>query len=159
MTKTSLHISLLLCLALAILLLKCSSQSVAGGTSETTNSLVATVYHKDGSAASNTAAKLRPADYLPQPVSNAQQLTASMNDTVTDSDGDLADPATSMKITITDNRNGQEVTDEDMTKDSTGQYHYDWNTEASTLLGTYYITYKAVDGSRVSIAKDSVEIV
>ena len=44
---------------------------------------------------------------------------------VRDADENLADPSTSMKITITDNRNGMEVNDQDMTKDGTGQYHYD----------------------------------
>lgn len=78
--------------------------------------------------------------------------------TVKDSDGNLADPSTSMKITITDNRNGLEVDDQDMTKDSTGQYHYDWQTAGVDLTGVYDISFKATDGTRISIAKTSVEL-
>lgn len=78
---------------------------------------------------------------------------------VTNDDGDFVNPSTSMTLSITDNRNGKEITDQAMIEDETGKYHYDWQTTASTLLGTYYISYKAVNSSRVSIAKDSVEIV
>ena len=77
---------------------------------------------------------------------------------VRDSDGALADPATSMNITITDNTNGIEVDDQAMSKDGTGLYHYDWNTSADAALGIYYITYTATDGSRISIEKDTVEL-
>jgi len=77
---------------------------------------------------------------------------------VRDADGDLADPATSMKITITNNQNGIEVDAQAMTKDSTGLYHYDWTSAATAPLGVYYIIYTATDGTRVSIAKDSVEL-
>ena len=77
---------------------------------------------------------------------------------VRDADGNLADPSTSMKITITDNKNGTEVNDQAMSKDGTGLYHYDWNTSADSILGIYYVVYTATDGSRVSIKKDSVEL-
>lgn len=79
--------------------------------------------------------------------------------TVKDSDGVLTDPATSMLITITDNRNGIEVDGEDMVKDSVGQYHYDWNTAETALSGIYTISYKAVDSTRISIGLDRVEII
>ena len=77
---------------------------------------------------------------------------------VRDADGNLADPSTSMNITITDNKNGCEVESQSMTKDSTGKYHYDWNTSADSILGIYYVVYTATDGSRISIGKDSVEL-
>ena len=77
---------------------------------------------------------------------------------VGDADGNLADPSTSMKITITDNTNGIEVDDQAMTKDSTGIYHYDWTSSADAPLGIYYIVYTATDGSRISIEKDTVEL-
>ena len=78
--------------------------------------------------------------------------------TVKDGDGNLADPTTSMKITITDNQNGTEIDNVAMVKDSTGLYHYDWQTSTITVEGIYYIIYKATDGTRISVAKDSVEI-
>ena len=78
---------------------------------------------------------------------------------VRDSDGNLADPSTSTKITITDNRNGVEVNDQDMTNDGTGLYHYDWQTLSTSLTGIYEITYTATDGTRVSIELDKVEII
>ena len=73
--------------------------------------------------------------------------------------GVLVDPATSMKITITDNRNGVEVNDQNMTKDSTGMYHYDWNSSVNAPVGIYKIIYTAVDGTRTSIAHDKVELI
>jgi len=72
--------------------------------------------------------------------------------------GALYDPATSMKITITDNKNGTEVDGVAMTPDSTGLYHYDWQTSAVTAGGVYYMIYKATNGTRISITKDSVEL-
>ena len=70
----------------------------------------------------------------------------------------LADPSTSMKITITDNRNGIEVNNVSMTWDAVGTYHYDWNTSTSAPVGIYQIIYTATDGTRISIAHDKVEI-
>jgi uncharacterized protein YfaS (alpha-2-macroglobulin family) len=72
--------------------------------------------------------------------------------------GTLVDPATSMKITITDNKNGTEVDDQAMTKDETGKYHYDWQTNTITAGGVYYILYTATNGTRISIMRDSVEV-
>ena len=77
---------------------------------------------------------------------------------VRDADGNLADPSTSMKITITDNRNGIEVVDEAMIKDDTGKYHYDWNTLSTNPVGIYFIIYTATDGTRIAIEKDRVEL-
>ena len=77
---------------------------------------------------------------------------------VKNSSGVLTDPSTSMKITITNNINGIEVNDQTMTKDDTGLYHYDWTSSAANLKGTYCVYYKATDGSRVSICRDTFEL-
>ena len=79
--------------------------------------------------------------------------------TVKNSSGTLVDPSTSMKITITDNRNGVEVNDDNMIDDAgLGAYHYDWLTTSTHAKGIYFVFYKATDGTRVSIVKDSLEL-
>jgi len=77
---------------------------------------------------------------------------------VTDSSGTSVDPSTSMTVSIYDNFNGKEVTDQAMSKDSVGHYHYDWTSTADNLKGLYSVLYKAVDGSRISIAKSNFEL-
>ena len=79
--------------------------------------------------------------------------------TVRDADGVLADPSTSMKITITDSQKSVKVNDQAMTNDSKGEYHYDFDTSSLSLAGIYTIFYKATDGSRVSIEEDTVELI
>lgn len=79
--------------------------------------------------------------------------------TVRDADGVLADPSTSMKITITDSKNGIKVNNQDMINDSKGEYHYDFDTSSLSLTGIYTVTYKATDGSRISIEEDTVELI
>ena len=72
---------------------------------------------------------------------------------VRDDAGTLKDPATSMTITIYDtNING--VT---MTKDSTGKYHYDFDSTGKAGV-TYTVYYKATDGSRITITKDEFKL-
>ena len=78
---------------------------------------------------------------------------------IRDENETLVDPSTSTKITITDYRNGVEVNNQDMVKDSTGKYHYDWNTPTTAPVGIYRIIYTATDGTRVSIAHDKVELI
>lgn len=74
---------------------------------------------------------------------------------VTDQDDVARDPATSMKIYIQD-PNGTNVVDgEAMTKDSTGNYHYDYTPDADTTLGQYEVEYVATNGTRVSAQQDS----
>ena len=77
---------------------------------------------------------------------------------VRDEDGVLVDPATSMKIGITDKNNTVVVAPVAMSKDSTGIYHYDWATTSATKTGMYKTTYTAVDGTRTTIANSRVEI-
>lgn len=70
-------------------------------------------------------------------------------------DGDtLTDPSTSMTIKIIDCKNGVEVDDVDMVKDSTGTYHYDYTLPINCSLGVYTVLYKAKDGTRVTLERD-----
>ena len=78
---------------------------------------------------------------------------------IIDIDGVLTDPSTSTKITITDSQKNIKVNNQDMTKDSTGKYHYDWDTSSLSLTGIYAVFYKATHQSRVSIDKDPVELI
>ena len=73
--------------------------------------------------------------------------------------GALVDPSTSMKITITDSRNSIKVSNQNMSKDGTGEYHYDFDTSSLSLTGIYTVSYKATDGSRISIEEDPVELI
>jgi hypothetical protein len=68
----------------------------------------------------------------------------------------LTDPATSMKITITDPSGVAAVSDTAMTKDSTGAYHYNYT--PATLAGIYTVTYVATNGTKVSKAKDHFQV-
>lgn len=71
--------------------------------------------------------------------------------TVRDSDGDLYDPDASVKITITDGRGIAQVNLVDMTNDSVGQYHYDFNSAAAHHAGRYRIRCRCVDCGRTTI--------
>lgn len=76
-----------------------------------------------------------------------------------DLDGNLADPSTSMKITITDSEDTKKVDNVDMDRDGTGEYHYDWNTAEITETGRYKVFYTAIEGIRKSIKEDAVELI
>ncbi len=77
---------------------------------------------------------------------------------VKNTSGVLTNPANSMKITIYDSANGAEINNVDMVKDSTGTYHYDFQT-ASAFKGKYTVNYVAIDGTRISIETDTFELV
>lgn len=64
------------------------------------------------------------------------------------------DPATSIKITITDCRNGVEVDNQDMVKDATGKYHYKYNSLGTAPKGIYLVKYTAIDGVDVGVFVD-----
>lgn len=70
---------------------------------------------------------------------------------VKDDDGALQDAATTMKIKIDKNDGNFEVilALTNMDNDSTGTYHYDFQT-AGKDRGQYIILYVATDGSRLS---------
>lgn len=72
--------------------------------------------------------------------------------------GDYVDPDTSMQITII-SQMGQEILPAtDMTKDSIGHYHYDFQSGGHALL-RYTVKYIAVDGTRKSTEVDEFELV
>ena len=73
---------------------------------------------------------------------------------VKDDAGAYKDPATSMTITITDKNYVVKVNAIDMTKDAVGKYHYDCQT-AGYIDGKYLVEYKATDGIRITIEKES----
>ena len=76
--------------------------------------------------------------------------------TVKNDAGVLTDPASSMKITITDPRGNTVVASQDMVKDSTGMYHYDYL--VASAIRKYTVIYTATDGSRITIVTDSFEV-
>ena len=66
----------------------------------------------------------------------------------------LADPD-SVKVSIIDPADVLKVTQATMTKDSTGVYHYDYQTSASDSVGLYTIKIYSVSGALTSIEKDN----
>lgn len=77
---------------------------------------------------------------------------------VKDSDGTLTNPADSMTISIYDPQNTAVVTDGNMTKDSTGCYHYDYLSASTALHGEYRVRYTADDGTRITIGIDTFRL-
>lgn len=72
------------------------------------------------------------------------------------SDGTLADPADSMNIVInrkSPNYEAAIISSTALTKDATGEYHYDFAT-AGKGDGIYEVVYTATDGTRITIEKD-----
>lgn len=87
-------------------------------------------------------------------------VTASIE--ITNASGTKVDPATSVKATfqLRYSPYTKTVDDQAMTKDATGEYHYDWNSsEADSPLGEYKVVYKAVDGSRVTKQTDYFKLI
>ena len=81
-------------------------------------------------------------------------IILEIEDFITDT-STLVDPATSMRITITDNNNKLEVDNQDMIKDSTGKYHYDYQSLVAGVAGKCEVIYTDTDGSRVSKGTDT----
>ncbi len=81
---------------------------------------------------------------------------------VSNSTGALVDPNsdyTHMKITIKDDSGGTMVDNTAMTRDSTGLYHYDFQTNSASIKrGTFFVQYDATDGTRISSVKDTFRI-
>jgi len=69
--------------------------------------------------------------------------------------GTAYSPATSTKITIYDPTNTAVVSEQSMSEDSTGEFHYDYTSSASAVLGTYRVRVTATDNSRVTIKEDT----
>jgi hypothetical protein len=69
--------------------------------------------------------------------------------------GELTDPDV-IKITVTNIQTNEKVVDgENMTKDSVGIYHYDYD---SASAGKFLATYEVTDNSKVTIARDNINI-
>ena len=87
--------------------------------------------------------------------------TAIISIEVRNAAGDLADPATSMTITIT-NPSGVEVISavamSKATPPVTGEYHYDYAVAAAAPLGLWAVRLIATDASRVSIEDDKFSV-
>ncbi len=72
--------------------------------------------------------------------------------------GELYNPTVSMLISILDHNDACAVEDVEMTNDSTGVYHYDWQTVGCRATD-YFVRYKATDGTRKAIKKDGIKLV
>ena len=77
---------------------------------------------------------------------------------IKDDAGAYKDPATSMEITIKDKNQAVKVSAVAMTKDSTGKYHYDCQT-AGYIDGKYQVAYTATDVARITIQKETFDLV
>ena len=73
--------------------------------------------------------------------------------------GTLVDPSTSMQIAIDwiSPNFSNIITATNMTKDSTGKYHYDFAT-AGKQGGTYRVAYIATDGTRITIERETFKL-
>ena len=73
--------------------------------------------------------------------------------------GTLVDPSTSMQIAIDwiKPNFGNIITATNMTKDSTGKYHYDF-ASAGKQAGSYQVIYTATDGTRITIEKETFSL-
>ena len=79
--------------------------------------------------------------------------TVIVTSSITNSDGDAADPATSIKVTVTDRAGTAQVDGVAMTKDETGEYHYDVATASGWEKGLYTVNVVAVGASRTTIER------
>lgn len=78
---------------------------------------------------------------------------------VKDEYGYLYDPQTSMEVTITDPHGTVVVDAQDMVRESTGRYSYDFQTTTEHIAGTYTCLYTATNSERVSNDKNTFELV
>ncbi len=75
------------------------------------------------------------------------------------SDGSLTDPATSMNVEVYCTRPTYSavISAVAMEKDSTGTYHYDFQT-VDRARGDYRVEYIATDGTRISKGSEEFEV-
>ena len=88
------------------------------------------------------------------------QLGETIVCSITVKDGDtLTSPATSMKIVVDRiyPAFNNVVSSTAMVEDSTGTYHYDYQSSGDDT-GGYLVTYTAIDGTKISIEKDTFEL-
>lgn len=72
--------------------------------------------------------------------------------------GNLVDPATSMKITITDPSGAKKVDNQAMSPDALGKYHTDYTIPTDGGLGRWNVEYVATDGARITIERDTFTV-
>ncbi len=70
-----------------------------------------------------------------------------------------ADPATSIVVRIKDPAGTLVITDVAMTKDDTGDYHYDYNPAADAPMGRYNYEIVAISSTRTTITADTFDLV
>ncbi len=68
------------------------------------------------------------------------------------------DPTTSVKLSIYDPSEVLVVTAQDMTKDATGRYHYDYTLGAAAEEGQYKAVVVCTSGTRVKSFVDYFEV-
>lgn len=68
-----------------------------------------------------------------------------------------SDDTQHIKITITDKQGVKKVEDVVMINDDIGKYHYDCQT-IGWKNGNYVVSYKAVNGTRITIEKDTFQL-
>lgn len=78
-----------------------------------------------------------------------------LQNTIRDADGALYDPSTSISVELFDSDGNTVLSSTAMTKDSTGSYYYDWQSEVSNPLGYYQQVCTSVDGTKTSVDVDS----
>jgi len=79
-----------------------------------------------------------------------QNATVWVRAYIYDSDGNLADPTTSTKLTLTDPDGTKQVDDAAMTPDETGVYSYYYNTDSDSAVGWWSGEVWATDGTKKS---------
>ncbi len=72
-----------------------------------------------------------------------------------DADGDLLDPGTYYKVTLTDPDGTVQVSAQAMTKDSEGKYYYDWQSETTDPVGSYDVVIEGKDLGIETLLHDS----
>ena len=77
---------------------------------------------------------------------------------ITAAAGSAMDPDTSITITITDPEGTAVVSAVAFAKDGTGDYHYDYNTSGTAVVGTYRRVDTAVHGTRTAIKRSEFHI-
>jgi len=85
--------------------------------------------------------------------------TVILEASITNAAGAATSPGTSTTITVTDPDGvvvvgGTGLLIQDMTEDSTGEFHHDYNPAADATLGIYTVRVTAVHSSRTTIQDD-----
>jgi len=87
-----------------------------------------------------------------------QNATVWVRAYIYDSDGNLANPTTSTKLTLTDPDGTKQVDGEAMTPNDTGIYSYYYNTDSDSAVGWWSGEVWATDGTKKSVGSFSFEL-